>query len=305
MTSTGPLVSIVLPVHNGERYLRESLDSCLRQTYPHWELIAVDDCSSDSSPRILAEYAASDPRIRVLRNEHNLRLPKSLNVGFAHAKGEILTWTSDDNNFLPPALERMVRALQDHPDVALVYASQEFIDDNGQHRSLQMAEDPETLCHFNTVNACFAYRRVILEKLGGYDDRHRLVEDWEYWLRIAREHKLLPLRECLYQYRQHGSSLTIQHGETRWLAEENMLADALPRLRAKWPRGCARGWLRLAHERWRHDQRWRAWNYFWRALGCAPDVTLGEWRILLPLTLGKYIYYGLQARLPWLRITRA
>ena len=82
-----PLISIVLPVYNGEKYLRESIDSILAQTMRDWELIVVDDCSKDATPAILAEYAARDRRIRVLRNEENQRLPRSLNIGFAETRG--------------------------------------------------------------------------------------------------------------------------------------------------------------------------------------------------------------------------
>lgn len=73
-----PLVSIVLPVYNGQKYLRESLDSILAQTVQDWELIAVDDCSTDATPQILADYAARDSRIRIMRNAENQRLPRSL-----------------------------------------------------------------------------------------------------------------------------------------------------------------------------------------------------------------------------------
>jgi glycosyltransferase involved in cell wall biosynthesis len=240
----------------------------------------------------------------VIRNLQNLRLPNSLNVGFARARGEILTWTSDDNRYLFTALERMVVTLIEHPNVALVYASQEFIDERGAKLTVHYSDIPETLCCFDIVNACFAYRREIFEKLGGYNDDYRFVEDWEYWLRIARHHDLFPIRECLYQYRQHSASLTNRHGETRWLHIERLLTHYLPQLRGKWPRGYVRGFLRLGHERWRHDDRFTAWRFLLRALSSKGFWSaLPEWRILIPLCLGKRTYYALQACLPWLRIT--
>jgi len=304
MTHPSPLVSIVLPVHNGERFLREALDSCLSQSYRQWELIVVDDDSTDATPAILREAAAADPRIRVIRNARNLGLPLSLNTGFASARGAIFTWTSDDNRYLPTALERMVQTLCDHPDAALVYASQEFIDADGASLGVYRSNIPETLCCFNTVNACFAYRREVWEELGGYDDNYRLVEDWEYWLRIARRHELLPIEDCLYQYRQHPTTLTNRHGDTRWLLIERLLTHYLPLLRSKWPRGYARGFLRLGHVRWRHDDRLTAWRFLWRACASmAFTSVLPEWRILVPLGLGKNAYYALQARLPFFRIT--
>ncbi len=303
MTDPRPLVSIVLPVHNGERFLREALGSCQLQTYPHWELIAVDDCSTDSTPEILAEVAAADPRIRVIRNQNHLGLPNSLNTGFASARGAIFTWTSDDNKYLPTALECMLRTLTEHPNVALVYASQEFIDEGGASVAIHPAASPETLCCFDIVNACFAYRREVWERLGGYDDNYRLVEDWEYWLRIARHYDLLPIQECLYQYREHPATLTHRHGGARWQLSERLLTTYLPQLRRKWPRGYVRGFLRLADERWRHDDRLTAWRFLLRALaGREFRIALAEWRILIPLCLGKRTYFTLQARLPWLRI---
>ncbi len=297
-------MSIVLPVFNGARYLREAIDSCLRQSYPHWELIAVDDASTDATPEILREFAAADPRIRVIRNPRNLGLPRSLNTGFSSARGAILTWTSDDNRYLPIALERMVQELCEHPDVALVYASQEFIDEAGASLGVYESNTPETLCCFNTVNACFAYRREVWDELGGYDDNHRLVEDWEYWLRIAQRHELRPIKECLYQYRQHPATLTSRHSDTRWLLIERLLAHYLPLLRHKWPQGYARGFLRLGHERWRHNDRLTAWRFLWRACASMEFTSvLPEWRILIPLCVGKHAYYALQARLPFFRIT--
>ena len=106
-----PKVSIVLPCYNGEKYLRESINSIIKQTYQDWELIIVDDCSVDRSLEIAYEYMKNDSRIKVIHNESNCKLPCSLNIGFANATGELLSWTSDDNIYYPEALEIMVDAL--------------------------------------------------------------------------------------------------------------------------------------------------------------------------------------------------
>src|SRR5436190_21740360 len=99
MSTSNPKVSIVLPTYNRAKYLKLSIDSCLIQTFKDFELIIVDDCSKDETPQTIKSY--TDPRIRYHRNESNQRLPRSLNIGFSLAKGEYLTWTSDDNFFLP------------------------------------------------------------------------------------------------------------------------------------------------------------------------------------------------------------
>ena len=126
------LVSIVLPVYNGEEFLRESLDSIIDQTYKNWELLILDDCSTDNTPVIAKEYATKDDRIKYIRNEKNLKLPGNLNKGFSLAKGEYLTWTSDDNKYRPIAIEKMLGELNRNSS-DLVYASYQVIDESGNN----------------------------------------------------------------------------------------------------------------------------------------------------------------------------
>lgn len=124
-----PTVSIILPVYNGERYLNEAVESILAQTYPSWELIIVDDCSTDGTPEICQSYVKKDDRIRYVRNETNKKLPASLNVGFSHARGQYLTWISDDNRFREDALEVMAGALDRDSQIDLVYCRIQQIDE--------------------------------------------------------------------------------------------------------------------------------------------------------------------------------
>ena len=112
MNSNESMISIVLPVYNGERYLKKSIESCLNQSYRNWELLIIDDGSTDRSAEIAKEYVQIDSRVHYYRNEHNLKLPKTLNRGFSLASGAYLTWTSDDNYYYENAFEKMVQALE-------------------------------------------------------------------------------------------------------------------------------------------------------------------------------------------------
>src|SRR3990170_3452478 len=105
-----PKVSIVLPTYNGEKYIRQSIDSCLNQTHENIELIIVDDCSIDNTPEIIKSY--KDSRVKSLRHDQNKFLPHALNTGFSNATGEYLTWTSDDNYYAKEAIEKMVSFLK-------------------------------------------------------------------------------------------------------------------------------------------------------------------------------------------------
>lgn len=115
------VVSIVMPVYNGEKYLKQSITSVINQTFKDWNLIIVDDCSTDSSPKIMNEYAKSDNRIQVIHNKVNSKIPASLNNGFEKASGRYYTWTSDDNIYEHDAIEKMVNYLDEHIDIGLVW----------------------------------------------------------------------------------------------------------------------------------------------------------------------------------------
>ena len=180
----GPLVSIVLPTHNGLRYLGDAISSCLNQSHHNLELIVVNDASTDATARLLADI--DDPRLIVLHNRANLGLPRSLNVGFARARGDLLTWTSDDNLYEPQALAVMIDCLQSHPDLGLVYADYVHIDEAGQLGHQVRVQPPENLHQRNVVGACFLYRRHVGQAVGDYDHHMRLAEDYDYWVRIQQ-----------------------------------------------------------------------------------------------------------------------
>lgn len=208
--SEQPRISIVLPVYNGARYVTLAIESILAQDEPNWELICVDDCSTDATPQILADYAARDPRIHAIRHEVNKKLPGALNTGFALARAEYLTWTSDDNMYRPHALARMATALDAQPHVDLVYAGYSTIDGVGGVGELRLPLPPRALVYKSVVGACFLYRRAVHEALQAYDESLFLVEDYDFWLRASMRFHLQPLAEDLYLYREHEGTLTTQ-----------------------------------------------------------------------------------------------
>ena len=209
-----PTVSIVLPTYNGEKYIRQSIDSICEQTYTDWELLIVDDCSEDRTLEIAREYEKKDGRIRVMHNTVNKKLPASLNVGFRHAAGKYLTWTSDDNMYLPEALNVMVQRLETS-DTAMVCADMYFIDETGEIRpGLVSGYRDKELCRYNTVGACFLYRREVLDSVGDYDTGLFYVEDYDYWLRIKEQYgKIERIDQILYKYRYHNDSLSFSKKE--------------------------------------------------------------------------------------------
>jgi glycosyltransferase involved in cell wall biosynthesis len=276
MNDAQPLISIVLPTYNGSKYLPEAIESCLAQTYQNWELIIVDDCSTDATPGIIAEYTSRDRRIQATRHEVNKKLPESLNTGHAASKGTYITWTSDDNRFLPTALADMAAFLAKHPTVSVVYADCVLIDETGKYLREYSAQPPSRLAYMNALRACFLYRRSVYETLGNYDAELFLAEDYEYWLRASRQFELAPLHKILYEYRWHDQSLT-QSAKRRdaRASTERALRRHLPHLRHSSPHDLAIGWTVCAANAARRGALVQAATSYVRALRTAPASSIG------------------------------
>ena len=208
MNMDGKKISIVLPVYNGAEYLAESIESVIAQTYANWELIIVNDCSTDDSFAIASNYASKDARIKIFTNAQNLKLPKTLNNGFEHASGEYYTWTSDDNKYKPDALRIMVEKLEKNPDAVMVYANYTCIGSDGCEIGLVEKFEPNYLFSGNVIGACFLYTADAAKKAGTYDASLFLAEDYDYWIRLYKIGKIVHIKDNLYYYRVHEKSLT-------------------------------------------------------------------------------------------------
>ena len=201
-------VSIVLPVYNGARYLRKSIDSCLAQSHGNIELVIVDDCSTDETPRIIAEYVKRDPRVFGIRNERNLRLPGALNVGFGHTTGELLSWTSHDNYYAPDAMRTMVERLCSWRGIDLMCSAFRYVDEMGREdANIIYLPTPDRLPFLNTVGPCFLYRRQVYTTVGNYREEMEYEEDYDYWLRASGRFNMMRLHIPLYYYRIRPDSM--------------------------------------------------------------------------------------------------
>src|SRR5581483_2831097 len=205
------LVSIVLPTHNRCRLLPYAIRSVLAQTHTQLELIVVDDNSKDATPEIVRSF--HDGRVRYVRNERNLKLPGALNRGFALAEGRFLTWTSDDNLYAPEAIARMVAALEE-ATCDFVFADyfdfarhDERTGEPLRPRRIRLP-DQLKLDERNSVGACFLYTRAVCEAVGAYDTDLFLVEDYDYFIRVAQAgFRIRHLPEALYYFSRHDDSL--------------------------------------------------------------------------------------------------
>ena len=193
--ATAPRVSVVMGAYNGERFLRPAIESILSQTFRDFELIVIDDYSTDSTPRILREF--KDARMRVLRNERNLGIAKTLNNGIAAARGEYVALQDHDDISWPTRLEYQVAFFDKHAQVGMVGSSCNVIDEVGTFVPHWPVEYDDVKLRWALLWRCPFFhtavmvRRRAIEEVGGYssDPRYRFAEDYDLmleWLFGAR-----------------------------------------------------------------------------------------------------------------------
>ncbi|MCK5580787.1 MAG: glycosyltransferase [Candidatus Omnitrophica bacterium] len=206
------LVSIVIPAYNCGEFIAETLESVLNQTYPRFEIIVVDDGSTDSTEGIVRGYVEKHPEKVVYYRQENGGAAKTRNVGLSHAKGEYIAFLDGDDIFFPEKLEKTIAFLEQYHNYALVYTDMFLIDDEGhflKHWLESKKYFDQGHIFINLLKECFfipssvVIRKEILDQVGGFDENIRYTEDADLWLRIAKHHQIGLIKEPLVKWRIH------------------------------------------------------------------------------------------------------
>lgn len=227
--TAAPLVSVVVPVWNGERFLRESLDSILAQTHPAIEVLVMDDASTDTTAEIVASYGS---RLRHHRQAETRGIYTNANDGIALAAGEYIAVFHADDVYRPEIVAREISWLESHPEAGAVFSSDAFIDSDGiEFGRLELPHEvagERPLDYRTVLNALLTHknrflrcpssmvRASVYRDLGGYrQDEFRNNSDLEMWLRVARHHPVGILEDHLFQYRRGHSSSSERYQHVR------------------------------------------------------------------------------------------
>jgi glycosyltransferase involved in cell wall biosynthesis len=210
-----PLVSVVMPVYNAERYVAEAIESILAQTFRDFEFLIIDDGSTDRSLSILKRYAERDPRIDLV-SRPNTGYLTALNEMLAMARGEFIARIDADDVALPERFEVQVAYLREHPEIVCLGSMVQCIDEAGRflfeghdfamdHEAIQ----EEALRGCTPLAHCsMMMRREAVLAVNGYDPAFYLVEDLDLQLRLGERGKLVNLPQILQKYRWHGQSIS-------------------------------------------------------------------------------------------------
>ncbi|MFB0546161.1 MAG: glycosyltransferase, partial [Anaerolineae bacterium] len=222
-------VSVCLPSYNYARFLGECMASVLAQTHGNFELIVVDDCSTDDSDRIIRSF--SDSRIRYARNEANIGMVRNWNRCLSLARGDYVCFLCADDTFLPRKLEVQVDLLDRYPEVGLVHSDGYSIDAAGEatrlfrsrfpldlqeylsldHIHVSPEEFKRLVAGYNYIHFSNAmFRRECYQAVGGFDEGFPYAADWDLWLRISLHYDVAYVTEPLSCERWHGDNRTLK-----------------------------------------------------------------------------------------------
>ena len=212
--SSPPVVSALMSVYNGERFLAAAIHSILGQTLGDLELIVVDDGSTDGTLALLQAFAATDSRVRVV-SRANTGISRALNEGLALARGEFVAKMDADDVSLPDRFAKQVDFLRKHPDVVVVGGGWQVIDE--ADRLLTTLNGPlddaaiqahALRGHAPITHSCAMMRRAALQQIGGYDVDFSCALDLDLWLRIGEVGRLANLPDTVLRFRLHGGSVS-------------------------------------------------------------------------------------------------
>ena len=212
--SNTPQVTVFIPVYNREQYIGDAIESILVQTFSDFEILLVDDGSTDTSVDKIRSF--SDPRIRLVCNEKNLGIPQTRNKGIEHARGQYMAMLDSDDRAFPERLEKQVAFLESHPDYAQVGSWCRMMDAQGNvlNKIKRQPASPDDI-HAQFLFRCAMSNRSIMARTTilkeyGYRNDFPRCQDYELHVRLAKQYKLGNIPECLVYGRIHPEQITGQ-----------------------------------------------------------------------------------------------
>jgi len=294
-TDRAPRVSVHMPVHNTERYLDEAVASIRSQTFEDWELIAIDDGSTDGSLAVLERHAQADPRLRVV-SRANRGIGATRNECLQLARGEFFAAMDSDDVSHPDRLARQVQYLDAHPDCVGVGCRVRLIDSEGapiRDWSEYVTHDEIDAAHLAghggaMTHPASMFRRQTLVELGGYRADNP-AEDFDLFLRLGELGELHNLPEVHFSYRQHPASEGHAHRQRQHAGALRAIREAHERRGLPVPEAAESEDYRVPSEAEIH-RKWVWWaltgrhvdtarKHAWRAMLLAP-TSVANWRAL-------------------------
>jgi GT2 family glycosyltransferase len=232
-----------MTAYNGERYVREAMESILAQTYRDFEFLVVDDGSTDSTLQILEDMARQDPRVVLIKNETNLGLTRSVKLALQRAQVRIIARMDADDIALPSRFQKQINFFNQYPNTDVVGTAYEWIDDSGTILGRRDVPMTHTKIHRALIrtnpflHASVMMKKSVLDHVHGYNETYKKAQDYDLWLRLSRTSHFANLAEVLMQKRMTKTMISFQSERTQIRFAIRARLDALAR--GDYPLWCA------------------------------------------------------------------
>jgi len=218
MNSIDPIISVMMIVYNAERFLKDSIESILNQTFSDFEFIIVNDGSTDNSYKIINEYSRKDNRILVLDNEKNLGIAESRTKCVKYAKGKYIVIADADDISAPTRFEKQYKYLEEHKKCGVVGGFIELFDsETGKIIGLRKYNEDDVelrkriFIYSPIAQPASMIRKEVFDNIGFYNPEYPPAEDIDIWFRLGTKYKFANIQEVLIKYRVHRNSATIKN----------------------------------------------------------------------------------------------
>lgn len=207
MKKNKPLVSVVMPVFNGDRFINKAIESILNQTLKDFEFIIINDASTDKSLQIINKYKSKDKRIKLINNRKNIHMSQSINLGISKAKSDLIARMDQDDIAFPERLKVQYAFLKSHPKVAIVgnniLTVNEFDSITGKRTYPTTSKDLKKIMfrYSPFAHPTVMFRKKIFQDLGGLDLRMVPCEDTDFWFKLGVNQEFASIPSYLLKYR--------------------------------------------------------------------------------------------------------
>jgi hypothetical protein len=300
-----PLISVIMPVYNGEKYLHEAVESILAQTLADFELIVIDDGSTDRSAAILESFRQNDARVIVQHHSQNQGIVAANNTGLAIARGKYIARMDADDISLPERFEKQAAYLEKHPEIEILGSAIRLIDERGQTIGMLSAPRDDLAIRWTSLFSSpfmqptiMFHHSVVTEHALSYRGSKEQAEDFDFSIRLLEHVRGFNLTESLYIYRVHPGSVTSYFNGKVYMKSATILAnlqEQFPGLAITYDQvqQVAGALLGTSSIRWKRAEAADTYLRVWQAFSekCSPDPAYYQLKKSVALIAAKMALY--------------
>ncbi len=292
-----PKISIIIPAYNSEKFIKRTIQSVLNQTYKNFELIIVDDGSTDNTKEIVREFQKKDPKIKYIWEKNSGAPARPKNRGIKRSKGEYIAFLDHDDEWMPEKLEKQLNLFEKEKNLKLGFISSNGLVFNEkenktyEHKITKRGEVFQDLLANNFIlsSSSVLAKKEVFKNVGFFDENLKFSDDWEMWIKIAQKYEFDFFDEALFKYYWHGENVMNKLKGEEKLKEHKYILEKYKDFYQKYPRAYSVRLRNIGSIYLLNNNLKEARRYFVKAVKVAPFY-LRSWINFILSLFGKNFY---------------